>query len=323
MIRHYDRVAMPSFPVFWPYDHADRSYNNLLSKQGSFPRMPQTSKYFKFLNLSASRSRFRIPRAVETERYPFSWKTNHHAIFCCTYKTGHYCARTLPITFAFAYSPSVLLFPSPSRSMANTSVPHPTSPSAPSINDDDSGYNSAMESAAMVTSSSLTRGVIKMDDGEIPELANFFKKTIVTEADRQAYHDLGWLSDNLHSFIPEVDVPTVDGSTILCFECQLAAGLGFPPNKFLSSVMSYLGCSSVHLNANVVSALSSFAMLCECWLGIPPDTSLFWYYYSPARYSKTIFGGIGLSLWRKCRDEYIKATFKSCWKRGSTEVDPG
>jgi hypothetical protein len=37
-------------------------------------------------------------------------------------------------------------------------------------------------------------------------------------------------------------------------------------------------------------------MLCECWLGIPPDTSLFWYYYSPARYSKTIFGGIGLSL---------------------------
>jgi hypothetical protein len=121
----------------------------------------------------------------------FSRETNRHAIFCCTYKTGHYCAHTLPITFAFAYSPSVLLFPSPSRSMANTSVPHPTSPSAPSINDDDSGYNSATESAVMVTSSSLTRGVIKMDDGEILELADFFKKTIVTEADRQAYHDLG------------------------------------------------------------------------------------------------------------------------------------
>jgi hypothetical protein len=75
--------------------------------------------------------------------------------------------------------------------MANTFVPHPTSPSAPSINDDDSGYNSATESAAMVTSSSPTRGVIKMDDGEIPEVADFFKKTIVTEADRQAYHDLG------------------------------------------------------------------------------------------------------------------------------------
>jgi hypothetical protein len=92
----------------------------------------------------------------------------------------------------------------------------------------------------MVTSSSPTRGVIKIDDGKIPELSDFFKKTIITEVDRKAYHDLGWLSGNLISFIPEVDVRTVEGSTVLCFECQLAAGLGFPPSKFLSSVMSYL-----------------------------------------------------------------------------------
>jgi hypothetical protein len=58
--------------------------------------------------------------------------------------------------------------------MAITSVPHPTSPSAPLINDDDSRYNSATESAAMVTSSSPTHGVLKMDDGEISELADFF-----------------------------------------------------------------------------------------------------------------------------------------------------
>jgi hypothetical protein len=38
------------------------------------------------------------------------------------------------------------------------------------------------------------------------------------------------------------------------------------------------------------------------------------YYYSPARYTKTIFGGIALSLRRKRRDEYIKAIFKSYWK---------
>jgi hypothetical protein len=250
--------------MFRPNDRADRSYNNLLSKQGSFPRTLRTSKYFKPPNLLASRSRFRIPRAVETERYPFfsgNESPRYHLLHI--YDWALLCASGL-ITFALSYSPSVLLFPSPSRSMANTSVPHPTSPSAPSINDDDSGYNSATESAAMVTSSSLTCGVIKMDDGEIPELVDFFKKTIVTEVDRQAYHDLGWLSGNLISFIPDVDVPTVEGSTVLCFECQLATGLGLPPSKFLSSVMSYLGCSLVHLNANVVSALNSFAMLCEC-----------------------------------------------------------
>jgi hypothetical protein len=71
MIGQYDRVAMPSFPMFWPHDRDDRSYNNLLLKQGSFPRTLWTSKYFKLLNLSASRSCFRILRAVETERYHF------------------------------------------------------------------------------------------------------------------------------------------------------------------------------------------------------------------------------------------------------------
>jgi hypothetical protein len=64
--------------------------------------------------------------------------------------------------------------------------------------------------------------------------------------------------------MPEVDVPTVEGSTVLCFESQLAAGLGLPPNKFLSSIMNYLECSLVHHNPNAISRLSSFVMLCEC-----------------------------------------------------------
>jgi hypothetical protein len=76
-------------------------------------------------------------------------------------------------------------------------------------------------------------------------------------------NDRGWLTGNVVSFIPEVDVPTVEGSTILCFESQLAAGLGLPSSKFLSSIMNYLECSLVHLNPNAVSALSSFVMLCE------------------------------------------------------------
>jgi hypothetical protein len=153
-----------------------------------------------------------------------------------------------------------------------------------------------MESTTMAASSSPTRDTAKMAEGEISELTDFFKKTTVIEDDRRAYHDRGLLTGNLISFIPEVDVPTVEGSTVLCFESQLVAGLGLPLRKFLSSIMNYLECSLVHLNPNTVSALTSFVMLCESWLGIPPDTSLFWYYYSPARYTKTIFGGIGLSL---------------------------
>jgi hypothetical protein len=80
---------------------------------------------------------------------------------------------------------------------------------------------------------------------------------------------------SLLSFIPEVDVPTVDGSIVLCFESHLSAGLGLPPNKLLVSIMNFLGCSLMDFNPIAIAPLSSFAMLCECWLGIPSDSSLF------------------------------------------------
>jgi hypothetical protein len=188
--------------------------------------------------------------------------------------------------------------------MAYTTVYAPAAPVALSVSADDSGHDSRAKSAAMVASYP-SRGATTMAAGEILELTNFFKQTTVTKDDHRAYHDRGWLIGNLVSFIHEVDVPIVEGSTILCFESQRFAGIGLPPSKFLSSIMNYLGCSLVHLNSNAVLALSSFVMLCECWLGIPPDTSLFWYYYSPARYTKTIFGGIGFSLRRNRMDEYI------------------
>jgi hypothetical protein len=165
----------------------------------------------------------------------FSWETNHHAIICCTYKTGCYCAHQvpslspLPICLPF-YCSLLLLAPWPTPLSLVLLLP-------------------ALRRSTTTTLGTTPRR--KVDDGEIPELADFFKRTIVTEADRKAYHDLGWLFGNLISFIPEVDVPTVEGSIVLCFECQLAAGLGLPPSKFLSNIMSYLGCSLVVLVSRV------------------------------------------------------------------------
>jgi hypothetical protein len=232
---------------------------------------------------------------------------NHRPIACHPHKAGHHYTYCIPsfLTLAFSSSISFTIH----FSMADTTVHAPAAPVVPPASAEDSGHDSGAESAVMATSSP-TRGATRMAVGEIPKLTDFFKKTTVTEDDRWAYHDRGWLAGNLVSFIPEVDVPTVEGSTIICFESQLAAGIGLPPSKFLSSIMNYLGCSLVHLNSNAISALSSFVMLCECWLGIPSGTSLFWYYYSPVWYTKTIFSGISFSLRRNRRDEYIKATFK-------------
>jgi hypothetical protein len=141
--------------------------------------------------------------------------------------------------------------------------------------------DSRTESDNPTTSSSSTLATIKMEDNQIPEIADYWKKSNVSEANRQTYHDLGWLTGNLISFIPEVDVPTTHGSTVVCFESHLATGLGLSPSKFLVTIMNFLGCEPMHFNLNNIAALSCFTMLCECWLGITPDTSLFWYFYSP------------------------------------------
>jgi hypothetical protein len=83
--------------------------------------------------------------------------------------------------------------------------------------DNDIGSDSGAESVA-VTPSSPTHGTALMAKGEIPELSDFFKKTSVTDKDRQAYHNRGWLLDNIISSIFEVDVSTFEGSTIVCFK---------------------------------------------------------------------------------------------------------
>jgi hypothetical protein len=77
------------------------------------------------------------------------------------------------------------------------------------------------------------------------------------------------------SSISEVHIPTTHGSTVVFFESHLVIGLGLPPSKFFVAIMNFLGSELVHFNSNAIDALSCSTMLCECWLGITPDTSLF------------------------------------------------
>jgi hypothetical protein len=154
------------------------------------------------------------------------------------HKAGRHCTHYTPLFFALAFSSSIAFIIH--CLMVDTTVHALAALVASSASADDSGHNFRAESAAMMASSS-TRGAKRMAAGEIPELTDFFKKMTVTEDDRRAYHDRGWLTGNLVTFIPEVDVLTVEGSTIICFESQLAAGVGLPPSKFLSSIMNYLG----------------------------------------------------------------------------------
>jgi hypothetical protein len=151
----------------------------------------------------------------------------------------------------------------------------------PIVNENKS--DSEMESDILVASSSSNVAAAKMPEKTTPEMINYWKKTMVAKADRQAYHSFGWLNGELESSVPTMEYTIVHSTTVVCFKLHLIAGLGLLPSKFLVPVMSHLGCELVHLNPNAISALSRFTMLCECWLGIAPNNSLFWYFYSLAR----------------------------------------
>jgi hypothetical protein len=134
-----------------------------------------------------------------------------------------------------------------------------TATNPPPVNQliDDARNDFGSESAVRVTSSSPTRGAALMADEKIPEMFNFFKKMTVTDAERQGYHDVGWLTGNLLSSIPEVDVPTIDGFVVLFFKSHLIARLGFPPSKFLVSIMKFHGCSLIHFNPNTLTTCNT------------------------------------------------------------------
>jgi hypothetical protein len=183
---------------------------------------------------------------------------------------------------------------------------------------DENKSASVVESEVPAVSSSSHMVVAKMVNKTSPSMSNYWKKSMITEVDYSSYHAIGWLGGRLEFYVPSVDIPTVDGSTVVCFESHLIAGLSLPPSKFLVAIMNFLGCELVHLNLNAITALSYFTMLCKCWLGIASDTSLLWYFYSPTRYDKVVYSRIGLSLRHSHRNEYINTTFKSSW-RGSSQ----
>jgi hypothetical protein len=179
---------------------------------------------------------------------------------------------------------------------------------------DESKSNSRTESDSPAVSTSSKTATTKIADKTIPDMSDYWKKSTITETDHKAYHSAGWLIGGLESSVSEVDVPMVEGSTVVCFDSHLVVGLGLPPHKFLVAIMNFLRCELVHLYPNAIAALSCFTMLYECWLGIAPDTCLFWYFHSPARYDKVVYSRIGLSLHRSRQKAYINATFKGSWK---------
>jgi hypothetical protein len=145
----------------------------------------------------------------------------------------------------FSLSPSnLLLLPFTACYAAPTShstvgeahqIPHVADESI--VNENKSEFET--ESDVPMASSSSNVATVKMAEKTTPEMVDYLKKMTVTEVDQHAYHSFGWLNGQLESTVPTVEYPTVDDTTMVCFESHLIAGLGLPPSKVPGAMMSW------------------------------------------------------------------------------------
>jgi hypothetical protein len=113
----------------------------------------------------------------------------------------------------------------------------------------------------------------------IPTPDEYWMRSKLVDEDLRWYIGEGLLPGALPYHIPDNDYPLVDGDRLVSFESNVRCGMGFPPSDFLGSVCQHFRVELVHLNSNAIAALSVFVILCECWLGVPPDLDLFRYFY--------------------------------------------
>jgi hypothetical protein len=192
---------------------------------------------------------------------------NRHTVACRTYKVGHHYAYQIPSFLTLILKSLTLPF---------TALLHRTHSSCPMAGEsdqtllaaDDAAVDtktiSGAESVVVVASSSSNAVIEKMARKDVHVLTDYSKKSKVTEADRAANHTADWLSGGVESFVPDLELLTVDNTIVVCFDSHLSAGLDLPPSKFLVSILNFLRCELVHLNPNAIAALSYFTMLCKC-----------------------------------------------------------
>jgi hypothetical protein len=112
----------------------------------------------------------------------------------------------------------------------------------------DSKVASGVESDVAPTSSSSNAAMRAIAKKIIPTLHDYWKKLTVTKADRAAYHTADWLPGEVVSSIFDLEFPTVDNTSIVCFESHLIARLSLPPRKFLVLILNFLRCDLIHLH---------------------------------------------------------------------------
>jgi hypothetical protein len=246
--------------------------------RSSFAWTPQISESFKLPKFPAHQSHGRIERVVETEMHLFLRKRIIRLLPATDIKLD---VTVHGKSHRFSLLPSSLLFFI--HCLLHRTSSHHTmigeidqtslvvgGTTAPGSKD---ATGAEIETASASPSFNVaTQTMVKK---EVPKLFEYWKVPMTSKKDLAAYHATGCHPCVMLSSTTDLDFPTIDKTIIVCFESHPMCGLDLPPSKFLISILNYLGHELIHLNPNAIAVLSCINMLCECWLGIPPNTNLF------------------------------------------------
>jgi hypothetical protein len=94
------------------------------------------------------------------------------------------------------------------------------------------------------------------------------------------------------------DIPTPNMNGIVVLTSFFQRGFGLLVCDFLRSLLDHYKIELVHLNPNSIIKITVFVHLCEAYLGIPPNFSLFKNYfflkYQVSAANQKVISGVGL-----------------------------
>jgi hypothetical protein len=94
------------------------------------------------------------------------------------------------------------------------------------------------------------------------------------------------------------DIPTLNTTEIVVLTSFFQCGFGLPAYEFLHGLLHHYKIELVHLNPNSILQTVVFVHLCETYLTIHPNFSLFKYYfflkYQPSAAKRQIIGGVSI-----------------------------
>ena len=98
----------------------------------------------------------------------------------------------------------------------------------------------------------------------------------VREKDIKKLHEAGYLAKEIGHHLPLVGqvVPTLEPHERVVFLPHFVRGLGFPLHPFVRGVMYYYGIDFHDLSPNSFLNISTFIVVCEAFLRIPPHFGL-------------------------------------------------